>query len=285
MSGIYLDAACYARRSFGARIWIDRASRHVLSQDEILAAIPGADRPSPLTIRRELAGYSLADRIAVPSYHVMKSFERDVSLGSKLFRNPFGVDLAMFPRRGNVKAAGKDINLIFVGTWSYRKGCDILISVIKRLQNARLVHLGAIGDIQFPSNDRKFIHFDPVVQSRVYQFYQGADVFVLASREEGLSTALIQALAGGLPVICTDRTGGADLAHTPGLAERITVIPHDDAEALTMAVLELHDRLRNGFVFSELSDADRETLSWKEYAKRYCEAISNDERHFARRPP
>ena len=62
MSGIYLEAARFARRRYGARIWLERGSRHILSQDRILAAIDGAERPSRFTVRRELAGYEMADR-------------------------------------------------------------------------------------------------------------------------------------------------------------------------------------------------------------------------------
>src|SRR5262249_25546476 len=97
MSGIYLEAARFAKRRFGAAIWLERGSRHILSQDEILAAIPGAVRPSSLAIDRELAGYALADRIVIPSLHVEESFRRDPAAHAKLFKNPYGVDLTMFP--------------------------------------------------------------------------------------------------------------------------------------------------------------------------------------------
>ena len=68
------------------------------------------------------------------------------------------------------------------------------------------------------------------------EHYAQANVFVHASREEGLSVVLGQALAMGLPIICTDRTGGADLAHTPALKERITIVPHDNVDALSEAI-------------------------------------------------
>ena len=91
MSGIYLEAARFARQRYGAAIWLERGSRHVLSQDQILAEIPGAERPSRLTIQRELAGYALADRIVIPSRHVGESFRRDESTYGKLFYNPLAL--------------------------------------------------------------------------------------------------------------------------------------------------------------------------------------------------
>jgi hypothetical protein len=85
MSGIYLEAARFAKQRYGATIWLERGSRHILSQDEILAAIPGAERPSPLVMRRELAGYALADRVVIPSHHVGERFRRDGATYAKLF--------------------------------------------------------------------------------------------------------------------------------------------------------------------------------------------------------
>jgi glycosyltransferase involved in cell wall biosynthesis len=275
MSGIYLEAARFAKRRFGAAIWLERASRHILSQDEILAAIPGAGRPSSLAIDRELAGYALADRIVIPSLHVEESFRRDPPAHAKLFRNPYGVDLTMFPivKRSN---SGDELTLLFVGTWSLRKGCDLLESALIQTSGTRLVHVGMISDMAFPEGDARFVHIDPVPQPELQRFYADADAFVLASREEGLAFVLSQALASGLPVICTDRTGGADLAHTRALAQRITVIPHDDLSALARAVARLRDHRKAGKRLPPLADSDRETLSWNAYARRYAEQIAVD---------
>jgi starch synthase len=272
MSGIYLEAARFAKERYGAAIWLERGSRHILSQDEILAAIPGAERPSPLAIRRELAGYALADRIVIPSRHVGESFRRAEPVYAKLFYNPYGVDLAMFPFcRG--KATAEPISLLFVGTWCLRKGCDLLVQAMRQVASVRLIHVGAIGDLNFPANDERFVHIDSVPQSELARFYAASDVFVLASREEGLSTVLAQALASGRPVICTDRTGGADLAHTPALAERITIVSAGDGSALSDVIAAWCDRLRAGDDLPPLVATDHKTLSWAAYARRYSDEL------------
>src|SRR5205814_2148833 len=80
MSGIYLGAALLAQQKYGAKVWLERGSRHILSQHEILAAIPGANQPTSDVIARELEGYTKADKIVVPSRHVFESFKRDRSL-------------------------------------------------------------------------------------------------------------------------------------------------------------------------------------------------------------
>jgi glycosyltransferase involved in cell wall biosynthesis len=272
MSGIYLEAACFAKERYGAAIWLERGSRHILSQDEILAAVPGAERPSPLAIRKELAGYALADRIVVPSYHAAESFLPDGSTHAKLFYNPYGVDLAMFPLRQEQAPTGL-VTLLFVGTWCLRKGCDLLAAAVSQVIGARLVHIGGIGDLHFPSNNQRFVHIDPVPQRELARFYAAADVFILASREDGLGVVLPQALATGLPLICTDRTGGADLAHTPALAARIEVVPHGDVDALACAIARWRDRQRDGEKLPQLSETDRQELGWAAYARRYSDEL------------
>ena len=124
MSGMSTKAALAARRRFGAQVWIERGSRHILSQKEILDALPGGARVSPYAVRRELADYALADTVVIPSKHVERSFLERGFPAEKLFRNPYGVDLAMFPP--TPKPRNSVPTLIFVGTWSLQKGCDVL---------------------------------------------------------------------------------------------------------------------------------------------------------------
>ena len=121
------------------------------SQDRILAAIDGAERPSRLTVRRELAGYEMADRIVVPSLQVEESFAAAPDLRPKLFRNPYGVDLGMFPARGS-KDVTEPVALLYVGTWSLQKGCDLLEAAVNSVDGVRLTHVGAIGDLRFPKS-------------------------------------------------------------------------------------------------------------------------------------
>lgn len=272
MSGIYLEAARFAKDRFGAAIWLHRGSRHILSQDEILAAVPGAERPSPFAIRRELAGYALADRIVIQAGHVEESFRRDPAAHAKLFRNPTGTDLSMFPVRSD-KPKIEPFSVLYVGGWSLRKGCDVLAEAVRKIAGVRLKHVGAIGDCAFPVGHPQFAHVDAVSQPELATFYAEADLFVLGSREEGLSAVLMQALASGLPLVCTERTGGADLAHTPALAARITVVPHDDVGALAGAIARWRDRWRDGENLPPLSEPDRETLSWAAYARRYNDEL------------
>ena len=274
MSGVYLEGLEFAKTRFGARVWLERGSRHILSQAEILASLAGVEGPSRHAIERELAGYALADRIVVPSLHAALSFERDPEAHAKLFRNPYGVDLAMFPR--SVRQRPREpFQLLNIGAWSRRKGSDLLVEAVDAMEGICLTHVGEVVDRAFPDGAR-FVHHPPIPQHQLSQFYAHADAFVLPSREDGFGLVLAQALASGLPIVCSDRTGGSDLAHTPALSDRISVFPNGDARALASAVSVLRDRLRNGPPLAPLLDSDREALSWSAYGQRYSAELMRD---------
>ena len=150
--------ATAVRRKYGTQIWIERGSCHILTQKEILARmngkIHGTRQVSGRAVQRELPDYELADTIVVPSHHVARSFiERDIP-PEKLFRNPYGVDLAMFPATD--KPTTKIPTVLFVGSWSFRKGCDLLWKACQAAQSWRLLHVGSVGDAPLPNSP--FLH-------------------------------------------------------------------------------------------------------------------------------
>jgi glycosyltransferase involved in cell wall biosynthesis len=71
-----------------------------------------------------------------------------------------------------------------------------------------------------------------------------ADVFVLPSRQEGMSLALLEAMAAGLPVVASDIAGNRELIRHE---EHGLVVPHGDTAALAQAILRLleHRRFAN----------------------------------------
>lgn len=270
MSGMYLGAARYAKKRYRAQVWLERGSRHILSQREILAAL-GASLPSDFIVERELAGYELADRIVVPSKHVVESFEEKAPhLVGKLFVNPYGVDLEQFPMR-EAHPPAYPPTVIFVGGWSRRKGVDMLVEAVRSLDDVRLLHVGGIVDLPFP-DDPRFEHVDPVPQWRLKEFYARAHVFALASREEGLALVQAQALATGLPIVCTSRTGGADLCLSPALAERVEVTALNDVPAFALALGRALAR-SSASGQRPLAEVDRQLLTWSAYGRRYCDEL------------
>jgi glycosyltransferase involved in cell wall biosynthesis len=104
------------------------------------------------------------------------------------------------------------------GSISVRKGSIYLLRAFKELNllNAELIFVGPVdNDLKVMLSEYtsikniKFYNKQP--QSKLKKFYNKADVFVLFSVEEGMSMVQIQAMACGLPVICTYNTGGSEI--------------------------------------------------------------------------
>ena len=274
MSSMSLRTMQTVRRKYGARVFLERGSRHILSQQKILATMPDASPGRPpvpsWAVDRELEEYALADAIVVPAKHVAASFLEYGVSAEKLFRNPYGTDVEMFRP---APAPEGEVTTLMTGAWSYQKGCDVLVDAWRRAGKGRLLHVGALAGAPVPS-DARFLHHDAVDQSRLPDFYAQANVFALASRQEGLALVQAQALACGLPLVCTDRTGGEDLADLVGDPTIASVVPSGDVVAFATALGRAVDRAAESPRRRNILGAEaRRTLSWQGYAERYDSGI------------
>ena len=278
MAGLFTQVGRVARQR-GARWIIERGSRHVLSQKEILAAVPstprlahGASPVSSFYEARNLIEYEEADLIAVPSRHAAESFVERGHPRERLFVNPYGVDLAMFPP--TPPPGGPVPVVLFVGTWSWQKGVDILVEAVRRLSMpVRLIHVGAIAEGPSLPKESWFTHVDPVPQWNLKTWYAQGDLFALASRQEGLALVQAQALACGLPLVCTDRTGGEDLAELlkPVGHQWVRVVPAGDPQPFSQALADIIGRIHSDSpsVPRDRLGSLRGRLGWTAYGERY----------------
>jgi glycosyltransferase involved in cell wall biosynthesis len=269
MSGIALRTVDAVHRRYGATVFLERSSRHILSQRAILEAIPGTG-PDPVPAsgaRRELAGYARADVVSVPARHVAESFLEQGFPEDRLFVNRFGVDLEVF--QPTPPPAGPP-TIVTTGAWSLRKGADVLVQAWRGLPaGTRLLHVGPVVDAPLP-RDANFTHVDAVPQHDLPRYYAQGHVFAMASREEGLALVQVQALACGLRLVCTTRTGGADLSASAVSPGAVRVVPPDDPDRLRDALAAaLADPAPAGTPRNQLG-TDRSVFSWRAYAERYA---------------
>ena len=272
LSGNYIYSVKKAKEQ-GSTIIIERGSKHILEQAKILRAIKGIktngeEKPN-FYIRRELESYKLADYIAVASQHVYDSFVIHNFDMQKLFVNPYGVDLSMFYPDDKVK---KEYDVIMVGGWSYRKGCDLIVDAIKQ-SNYRFLHVGSIVDMEFPQGDKRFTHIDAVDQKLLVNYYNQAKVFVLPSREEGLAMVQAQAIACNLPLVGSKDSGAEDLKEIVEHSEFIIIIEDFTPAALLKAIdlSIIKQKQMNGIQYAGNAV---ERLTWKAYGDRYSEFIN-----------
>jgi glycosyltransferase involved in cell wall biosynthesis len=261
----------------GAMTVIERCSSHIEYQRDILKdeyARFGLDiEPVPAGIvERELEEYAEADYIAIPSQFVKRSFlERGVP-AEKLIHTPYGVDLMAFRPLRKVDNVFRVIN---VGAQSIRKGTIYLIQAFAELKlpNAELVLIGPVSEELRPlvaPYEGSFRFLGAVPQEQLIHHYAQADVFALCSVEEGLAYVQPQAMACGLPVICTTNTGGEDIVRdgVDGF-----VIPIRDVALLKDKISFFYE---NRQACSEMGNSAlervRSGLSWGDYGQRVVDA-------------
>jgi len=142
----------------------------------------------------------------------------------KIYFIPNGVDIEKFKMPEDKKAlkekygfANKKI-ITFVGRLSDEKGLEFLMEAFKNLniQGKYLLILGEghlkeklINYTQNPGISEKvsFLGFCEDVSD----YLKISDLFVLPSISEGMSNALLEAMASGLPVVATKVSGNVDL--------------------------------------------------------------------------
>ena len=139
----------------------------------------------------------------------------DANVNIRLVAN--GVDLAAF-QPGELMPDSGPLRVICVARLIERKGQQHLIEAVKRLRDdavdVRLELIGT-GDAQAANQQQadqlgvadRVVFAGYVPREQIAARYAAAHVFALASFNEGMSVATLEAMAAGLPVIVT-RTGG-----------------------------------------------------------------------------
>jgi glycosyltransferase involved in cell wall biosynthesis len=116
---------------------------------------------------------------------------------------------------------------------------------------------------QYEDEHIKYLGSKP--QSSLNWYYSQADVFSLLSLEEGLAMVQAQAMACGLPIICTTNTGGEDLIQE---GRSGFVIPIRDINALKDKILFFFE---NRLACKEMGIAAKQrvqdTFSWNNYGE------------------
>ncbi|MGH1419859.1 MAG: glycosyltransferase family 4 protein [Hyphomicrobiaceae bacterium] len=178
---------------------------------------------------------------------------------------------------------GTPLQLLSVGAISTRKGYDVLISALEPLRHLdwRLTIAGAQDrdpdvalalkkQVESSGMTDRIALPGIVVPATLERFYETADIFVMPSLFEGYGMVLAEAMACGLPIVCT--TGGAAAFTVPdGAALKV---PPGNIEALTEALAQaLNDRKLRAKLADAAWEAGRKLPTWNETARKFAEVI------------
>jgi glycosyltransferase involved in cell wall biosynthesis len=147
----------------------------------------------------------------------------------------------------NIKKVYKNskITFCFAGRIVKSKGLIELLeatsSLGKQYSNFKLIIAGprvygsadSISDVEFqPFLQSEFIEYaGNIGHDKMNEFYQKGDVFVLPSHREGLSKALLEAAANGMPLITSDVPGCEECIENNGYVVKV-----NDSNSLRKAI-------------------------------------------------
>ena len=149
--------------------------------------------------------------------------------------------------------SGPGPHVIAMGRLQHEKAYDVLLKafsgVLKTLPQAELTILGE-GPLEAQLRKQALeLGVDHAVAFRGFQknpwpYVKHADLFVMASRFEGLPNALLEVLALGVPVVATDCPGG--VREIQNSVREIVLVPPDDHAALAAAMVAALSKPNSG---------------------------------------
>jgi glycosyltransferase involved in cell wall biosynthesis len=175
-----------------------------------------------------------ANAVTAVSSRVAEHYSRQ---GFRVLYIPNAIDLEDLPREAK---RFHDQQIVYNGRLSREKGVDILLEgFLNSDLKAKLVLIGS-GPLEeklreMARNDDRVIFTGQLPRQEALKIVKGSDVFVLPSIHEGLSTALLEAMALEVPVVAT-RVGGNTEIVTDG---ETGLLVYPNSQAIIKAISRL----------------------------------------------
>jgi glycosyltransferase involved in cell wall biosynthesis len=233
-----------------------------------------APETAQMLLARETAALRYARAVIATSPAMKRLLAADFGVdAARVTVAPPGVDPA--PRAAG-GPADEPLQLLAVGSIVPRKGYHVLVEALSTLrhENWRLTIVGAndrahqtmrdlTGQIAAAGLTDRILLAGAVDDTTLAAAYDRADLFVMPSLFEGYGMVLTEALARGLPIICT--TGGAAAETAPDTAA--LKVPPGDAGALANALASLIDAPARRRALADAAWAAAATLPrWRDTA-------------------
>jgi len=206
-----------------------------------------------LRTRKHLLGYRWMSRFPDAVFAVSEQVRQECILTDgiepeRVFTIYNGLDLSRWMSVPRADASKKAPSVTTVGNIRRVKGHDLFIraaaQIVKRIEDVQFSIAGAVLEPQYFEELQSLVeelhltsHFRFLGgEADLPQLLRDSQIFVLPSRSEGFSNAIIEAMASSLPVVAT-RVGGNGEAVADGVSGYL--VPPEDVDALASAIERL----------------------------------------------
>ncbi|MDJ0765684.1 MAG: glycosyltransferase family 4 protein [Myxococcota bacterium] len=200
----------------------------------------------------------------------LKTLAQRSAPGQRIDVIPNGVDTCFFTP-AQKKVSRGPISIVSTGRLIARKGYRYLIQALERLEGFELNLIGdgnLCSELQALARDIKVnvVFAGKKNRKEVRDCLQCADVFVLPSLNEGMSNAVLEAMACALPVIVTDVGGSDELIKGNG-----HIVEKANAAALRQALLSYRENPGHLAAHGAQSRLLAEQMSWSTVSEKYLD--------------
>lgn len=227
--------------------WFDKKSLVKLANSGVGSDLRRMKNNALIPGQRQMLGTTLsADRLIAINRTIVDELTEAGVPAERISVIPNGVDVENASARTDY-ATDERLTVVFVGRLVPNKGADVLLPAFARVlknldgKDWRLWLFGAGAEqarltalCEQLGIDRRVKFWGRV--DNVASHLEQADLFVLPSRAEGMSNALLEAMSHGLPCIASRIPGNVEVIRD---GENGILVPVDNAEALGDALLEL----------------------------------------------
>ena len=278
-SGAGRAGAINEARARGMKIIVDHSIAHPYEIEQQLSKMANESKASKyISISNGFWNCVLmdceeADVLLVNSEYVKETFVLQGYPAEKIEVIQLGVDKSFYQLKKSYES--DTIRLIFTGHFGLRKGANLIIDAAKILLDKGIsFKLDIIGSISHEIDIPDWFKCHPAItlhgampQDCLKQFLADGDVYIFPTYVEGAAQSVKEAMAAGLPVITTVKSG-VPVVHL----ENGYLIPDDNAAALADAIEYLTE---NEGVRKKIGHSAAETIStdhtWQKYGQKLAE--------------
>jgi glycosyltransferase involved in cell wall biosynthesis len=216
-----------------------------------------------------------ASKIVILNRKYRILINRDYNIFKNIVIIPNGVSKKFFINKKNTKH--EQINLLFVGRLSIQKNIPKLIKAASLLKSKAILNIVGDGEKKIEiekyissNNLKNVILHGKKIGKDLINFYQNADIFLLASDYEGLPLVLLEAMASGTPIIASDVIGIREIIGEAGI-----LINPPTSENFAREIDKLIENKKIREKLAEKGRKKANNYDWSKIAKKFEDVYEN----------